>query len=416
MATYDTLASLDSFLKQYYKNYDSVEAAYSKKYPFLSMVTKKRNVTGNPMKIPMLTGDGAGISGNYTSAAASASGLEGPAFFVQPGDFIGVVPLDFKSQLAMTDPGSFIDYTGKSIDAKINAMGRAHARFLFGNGGGSIGRRASAATNVITLSTPSDTINFWKGQVIRASAGDGTSGAHTQRVGSTTVASVNRESGTVTLTSAAAITSFADNDYLFIDGLFAGDQSQVSVMKGLPCWLTETAATDTLWTVNRTSYPELSGYRNPNAATAGGVVDRFRALATIGSRTYSGVGSLGVMFTDQWEVAAKTLQNQGYRPITVDATETKAGYKKLGIMGQYGEIDLIGDPFCPALTGYILDLEAIQIAHLGDDLINWFKSKEGNMYVPSNTNMGWEVRLASYPNLAMDAPWKHGVTPLPALP
>jgi hypothetical protein len=416
MATYDTLASLDSFMKQYYGNYDSVEAAYSKSYPLLSMIPKKENVEGNPMKIPMLTSDGAGVSGNYTSAASSAQGLSGPAFYVQPGDFVAVVPLDYKSMLAIKNKGGFIDYVGKSTDAKLGALGRAHAKFLFGNGGGAIGQRLSIASNTITLASAEDTINFWPNMVIRASTGDGTNIAHTQRVGSAVVQSVNRESGTVTFVNAAAITGFANNDYLFIDGLFAGDQSQVSVMKGIPAWLTTTAATDTLWTVPRTNYPELSGYRNPTAATDGGVVDRFRKLATFGFRTYSGkVGEVGVMFSDQWEIAAKTLQNQGYRPIEVSKTETVAGYKKLAIVGQFGEVSLIGDPFCPGLTGYILDLESIQIAHLGEKLVNFVKSPEGNMYVASPTNLGHEVRIASYPNVAMDAPWKHGSTPLPVM-
>jgi hypothetical protein len=416
MATYDTLTAVDNYMKEYYGNFDAVEAVYSKKYKLLSMIPKKSTV-GNPMKIPMLITDGAGVSGNLVSASASAAGVTPQAFFVQPGDFVSVVPLDFKVMEAAESEGSFIDYVDMNIQAKLNSLGRTHARFLFGNGGGSIGRRASISVNTITLSSPEDTINFWPGMVLRASTGDGTSGAHTQKTGSTAVQSVNRESGTVTVVSAAAISGFADNDYLFIDGLFAGDQSQISVMKGLAAWFTPTAATDTLWTVARTNYPELSGYRNPNAATAGGVVDRMRALATIGDRVYGATPSIGVLYSEQWEVASKTLQNQGFRPIEVSETETMAGYKKLSIIGQYGDVSLIGEPFCPQGLGYMLDMETLQMAHLGEKLVNFAKSPDGqNMYVPSTSVVGYDIRIVSYPNLACNAPWKNGVTPLPALP
>ena len=417
MATYDTLAAIDNYVKEYYDNFDAVSAVYSRKHKVLSMIPKVSNVTGNPMKIPILTGDGAGVSGNYVSAAASAAGISAQAFFVQTGDFVSVVPLDYKSSIvAKPDKGAFIDYIQTNIDAKLNALGRLHSKLLFGNGGGAIGQRSSAAVNVITLSVASDTINFWPGQVIRASTGDGSSGAHTQKTGSTTVVSVNREGGTVTLASAAAISGFADNDFLFIDGLFAGDQSQISVMKGIPAWFTTTAATDTLWTVARTNFPELSGFRNPSAATAGGVVDRMRALATLGDVTYAAKPKLGVVHSLQWEVAAKTLQNQGYRPIEVGETETMAGYKKLAIVGQYGEVELIGEPFCPLLTGYLLDLDTVQIAYNGEKLINFAESPEGNKYWPAPTTVGHELRIVSYPNFASNAPQMNGSTPLPVLP
>lgn len=416
MAVYDTLTAVNNYMKEYYENFDAVEAVYSKKHKLLSMIEKK-SVVGNPMKIPMLITDGAGVSGNLVSASASAAGVTPQAFFVQPGDFVSVVPLDYKVMEAAESPGSFVEYVDMNIQAKLGGLGRLHSRFLFGNGGGSIGQRASISTNTITLQNPEDTINFWPGMVLRASAGDGASGAHTQRVGSTAVQSVNRESGTVTVVSAAAITGFANADYLFVDGLFAGDQSQISVMKGLAAWFTTTAATDTLWTVARTNYPELSGYRNPNAATAGGVVDRMRALATIGDRTYGATPSIGVLYSEQWEVASKTLQNQGYRPIEVGETETMAGYKKLAIIGQYGEVSLIAEPFCPQNVGYMLDMSTLQLPHLGDKLVHFAKSPDGqNMYVPSTTTVGYDIRIVSYPNLACNAPWKNGVTPLPALP
>jgi hypothetical protein len=415
MAIYDTLAAVDGYMKEVYTNFDVVEASYSKDHVLWSMIPKK-HVAGNPMKIPMLTSNGAGVSGTLSAASASASGIVPQAWQVQTADLIAVVPLDNKVMETAESPGAFIDYVDQNIQGKLEGMGCQQSAQLFSNGGGAIGRRASISTNTITLANASDTINFWPGIILRASANDGTSAGHTQRVGSTSVVSVNREAGTVTVASAAAITGFVDNDYLFIDGLFAGDQSQTRIIKGLSSWFTPTAATDTLWTINRTNSPELSGYRNPSAATAGGVVDRMRALATIGHRTWQAKPTVGVLYSEQWEVASKTLQNQGLRPIDVNETSTMSGYKKLAILGQYGEVSLIADPFCPQLTGYMLDMKTLQIAHAGEKVVNFAKGPGDQMYVPSTTDLAWDIRIFSYCNLACNAPWKNGSTPLPTLP
>jgi hypothetical protein len=77
---------------------------------------------------------------------------------------------------------------------------------------GTRGQRSSASVNIITLVVADDVRNFKVGMTVGASPNaDGSS----PRTGTTTVAAIDEDGGTVTLTSAAAIASFANSDYLF---------------------------------------------------------------------------------------------------------------------------------------------------------------------------------------------------------
>src|SRR5690606_37988352 len=71
------------------------------------------------------------------------------------------------------------------------------------------------STNTITLTEADDVRNFKIGMTLIASANaDGS----TPRTGSAVVTAVDEDTGTVTVDSAAGITSFANSDYLFRKG------------------------------------------------------------------------------------------------------------------------------------------------------------------------------------------------------
>jgi hypothetical protein len=116
---------------------------------------------------------------------------------------------------ACASDGAFYDMATKETDRILMEMGDSFAFDLFRLGNGLRGRRSSASTNVITLTNANDVRNFKKGMTVIASANsDGSS----PRTGSTTVAAIDPAGGTVTLTLAAGISSFQDNDYLFRKG------------------------------------------------------------------------------------------------------------------------------------------------------------------------------------------------------
>src|SRR5262249_5068260 len=148
---------------------------------------------------------------------------------------------------ACKSPGAIADATTRSMDQTVLMMKDRLAAFLYSDGGGSIGRRASISTNVITLTNADDAKNFQKGQYIRASTartGGSVKGGTPCQVVRVTY---GLTTSTVEVDNAANISGFADNDYLFNDGDYD------AVPRGLEGWLpaSDPSSSDSFLGVNR---------------------------------------------------------------------------------------------------------------------------------------------------------------------
>jgi hypothetical protein len=109
------------------------------------------------------------------------------------------------------------------IDRKFKAASNRMETKLFRGRGGFLGRMRSDTVltgPVAILDDPADAFGFYKGQTIQAAGTDGTSGA-VRAGGPLTVASVQREAGTVTFTANInTLTSVTATDFLFKNGDF----------------------------------------------------------------------------------------------------------------------------------------------------------------------------------------------------
>ena len=181
-------------------------------HPAFKMAAKKPGFTGSAFFYPIRYGNPQGISGTFSSAQSGAASSKGLQLQASRKAKYGVITLNGEAMAAAEGKGAFLDLVQQETDGVLEEMGDSLAFDFYRDGSGQRGRRSSASTNVITLTTADDARNFKVGMTVIASANaDGSS----PRTGSTTVAAVDEDAGTVTLTSAAAITSFANNDYLF---------------------------------------------------------------------------------------------------------------------------------------------------------------------------------------------------------
>lgn len=182
-------------------------------HTLFAMLSKKKGIAGDDFRYPVRYGNPQGISGTFTDAQTNAAKSKGVQFATEPVLKYGVVQIDGPSlQRAGGNKSSFYDLVTMETDGALEEMGDNAAFDLYRSGNGMRGRRSSASTNVITLTNADDVRNFKVGMTVIA---DDTVTGASPRTGSTTVASVDEDSGTITLTSAAAITSFSNNDYLF---------------------------------------------------------------------------------------------------------------------------------------------------------------------------------------------------------
>lgn len=414
MAVGSTTAQLTWAIKQNFTP-KVRRAATQRKTPLLSKIPTKQ-VQGDPVKCPLIGSAGAGVGTTYLAAAEAAKGMSGAQFLVSAADFVGVVPLSFRSQtVSAGDKGGYFDLKKKESELAFSRIGQDIAILLGGNGGGALAKGASVSVNTVTLTDPGSAANFVEGMIIQSSTADGTSGA--LKTGQMVVTSVDPDANTVTFDSVGGISSFAGTDYLFRKSMFGLTNP---VFKGLGAMFPLATPSDTLHTLVRTGQPKYSGFRLPSAT--GNQIERIKSLITQGFQTYTATPSLCALHTKQWEQAAKILSAQGYREITVSDSTASIGYSKLLIKGASGvDVELVGDPYLPTTQAWLLDLDSVYIGHYGSALVNIQGQDEdadaaASVAFPSYQELGSELRMWSFCNFFSESPWMSGTVGLPALP
>lgn len=194
----------------------AVAEVVMREHPTFSLIAKEGGLTGTDFRYPIRYSNPQSISGSFALAQSGAASSKGVQLSCDVRPKYGVITLDgLAIAKARGSQGSFYDLVTMETDGVLTEMGDSFAFDLFRGGNGIRGRRLSAATNVITMTVADDVRNFKVEMTVGASANaDGSS----PRTGTTTVAAIDEDTGTVTLTSAAAITAFANNDYLFRAG------------------------------------------------------------------------------------------------------------------------------------------------------------------------------------------------------
>jgi hypothetical protein len=179
-------------------------------------LAKKKGMGGEDFRYPVRYGNPQGISGDFATAQRNAAKSKGVQFAAEPVLKYGVIQIDGPSlQRASGSKSAFYDLVTMETDGGLEEMGDRAAFDLYRSGNGMRGRRLSASGNVITLTRADDARNFKQGMTVMA---DDTITGASPRTGVTTVAAVDEDNAKITLTSAAAIAAFADNDYLFAEG------------------------------------------------------------------------------------------------------------------------------------------------------------------------------------------------------
>ena len=408
MATPNTITSLSYGLKEYYDGKRVVSTTVDKQTT-LDMLPKDPNVAGNPHKVSVITSSGGGISPDFAAAQGSSSGIQGQAFMIEPAEMYAVVTYDHLL-LKTAKGGALFDYAVRESNEKLAQLGNRLSIYLFGDGGFAIGQIDANYTsgNTFTLTNPEHAIRFYPGQQLVASNDDGTGGAHAllDSGDHVTVTYVNIDAGTVTVDDATLINGIAASDYLFERGGFAGNVSQRKVLKGFGRWITSTAATDTLWTVNRTNYPELSGFRAPSGALAGTKVNRIKKAARYGNTHYGARPELLVVSPVDWEDISIGMESQGLRLIEVKNSTGITGYDAIRIRTNYGNVDVISDRHKTSGDGLFISKEAVSVDSLGP--LTHLMEVDGLTIRAKPNSAEWETRYASYANLSIRAPFKCG--------
>lgn len=344
---------------------DVLEQTIVRDHTLLDNTPKKKGGSGADYTyhIPYSNPQAVGGTFSSTQAAAAARGASsGVQATTTPKLKYGVLQLDGPSMLRAGDrKGAFYDLVTGQTDGIIAEMGNRLAFDQYRTGNGMRGRRASISGNVVQLATIADARNFSVGMTVIA---DDTITGASPRVGSTTVEGVDRANGKITLASAAAITSFQDNDYLFA----IGDPG--TCVDGLELFFPLTA---------------------PTAGDSFRGHDRSKDVEHLaGSR----VNDTGSYWEEVIGLCAVNVQDVGQtpdcaylNPFNVFAVAKRTGAqimysagKKAEMYFQYivintpaGAIKVYADPDCPQTLSYVGSMEGWHQLYLGDEWVHTIK-------------------------------------------
>lgn len=391
--------ALDAYLKKVYVTGVPQNLAMRKKVA-LSWMDRKDDLYGKSLTIPLMHANIAGRSATITNlvdAGSQTGATQQVAFEITAASDYAGFGIDAKTMMSMKkDVGAFAEARKMQVDSGLDEIAKSLEIGLWGSGSGSLGRRLSASTNVITLYNARDVRNFYKGQWINASATE-TGGAVRAGAG-TTVASVDQDAGTVTLASAAGITSFTDGDYLYT----AGDYDLK--VKGFSAWipLTTPSAT-TFFGVDRTQNVQaLSGHRL--AASSNTIEEQIMQLC---ERIVDFGGSPDTCFLSHtnFNTVSKSL---GSKIEYSDGGGTATmGFEGIRIATSAGILKVSPAPYCPDDRGYVLQKDTWKLHTLGE--VPHIVQDDGLMVRAARTTDGVEGRIRYYCQPACNAPGWNGV-------
>ncbi len=362
MATTETVGLYDALLKELYPQ-KRVENLAARNRVFLSKVKKSDGFYGDQAIVPIVYAYGGGRSATASTSFAGNSGTSKVKLVVTRVKDYNSIQLDGELiHASSNNMGAFISATKLEVDMMLDAMGKSLSHALYGNGGGAIGRRASIAGEVITLETADDAKNFHKNMVLKAGTTDGSTAA-TVRAGSATVASVDEDAGTVTLATggAAAITGFANNDYLFAEGDISTTTGLGLKLKGLAAWLPLTAPSggDSFFGIDRSVDPvRLAGTR-VNDTSASLEENILRTAEKVHSRG----GKPDACFINHTNFTKLVLGREA-KVVTESGGESTLGFKGFPVDYSGGTLMVYPDPECQNNRGYLLTMSSWEVMHL----------------------------------------------------
>jgi len=396
---------------------DSVEAALVqaradrlpdlvfRKHPLTSLF-KHVKWGGELKKIPVKFAYGAGGSGNFGNAQANQSDDSNVAFLVTLGLDYMIKQVKLTDIEAAQDDGAVIDLLMDRMEGCIKEAGDRLENQLIKSGYNEKGTVGSAAASTVTLSSPSQAINFKPGyKIVAATALNSASLINSGAVG--TVLSVDANAGTVTFTQtiAAIWGSLSAGNYLFSQGDKTG--AAATMITGLAGWLplTRPTAGDNWYNVDRSVDVE---------SLAGVYVDGRNmilkvAIETAAARLFPRGGASPDTVACSpivWNKLAQGLQSFGGANI-VDyqgsaGRKAVASFKSIKLTTVCGDLDVLP---CPGMDDdklYVLDSSHWFLSSPSGDIIK-NANPNGKTLTVSNAD-SIEIRERTFGQCYTDAP------------
>ncbi len=413
-----TIEQFQAFLKEFYTK-QQIANLTQKDRPLYARVKKDPNQSGDLYVHPIIIGNpqGLGATRSYAqtgSTQTTGGNVRSTKWTCTFGDYAGSVDIGDKViRASRNDVGAFMRNQKMEIDGLYEAFGDTMGYYVYSDAGRALGS-GTISTGVITLANANDAVNFELGQILVASANDGTSSGHTL-LGSPNlgyVVAVDRNDGTVTVSAtsggaAGTPTNWTGTMYFFRSGDFGGSGA-TRIILGLGAWIPSSDPTSaTFEGVDRSvDVARLGGIRLPAADISGlDVEQRVKLLATrMAGRAGSKAPKEFYMHPEVWQQLSDTLENRGVRDLGVK--DAQFGYMSLKLATAGGIVDVFADKFCPSGTIWGLNLDWIYLGSLED--VPTVVRGDGLSMLRKSSSDDYEHRIVAYPSFCVSAPGYQG--------
>jgi hypothetical protein len=401
MTANDTLSSVSYVFKTVFDTGLADESM--RLHPTIDMIPKVADFNGDSIIYSVKVGNAQNIASSATgvsgiaAAQAVASSSKGVKFTMYRVRKSGTLSFDIEAIKAAKgrNDGSFENLLVDDVDGFVNEFSDRLGFDLFRDGYGARGQRSSINSNTITLTVPDDARNFKVGMLLGASPNaDGSS----PLVGSTAITHVDHDNGTITVTSAAAIGSFANNDYLFAAPEIGNN------LEGFEACTPLVTPTSTLFrNVNRSVMPSLlAGSRVADTST---MVEENAGRVAVKIRQNGGsADTLSLNPQRYWEmcrrIGAKIMYEGG-------GGEAAYGFEGVRITSPAGILKVVSDPDCPVSRGRVFNNASHKIKTLGEFV--HIGNEDGNYELRLATEDSLESRVRSLSNYYQSKPRDFGV-------
>lgn len=415
----------DNFLKNNYVT-GVITKLVNEEHVFLDKLSKSTGAGYQLIDILIdknAQGAGATLAAAQAGSQQAANSNVGGAQWIVPwGDYSACVEIPDKTMAqSASDLGAFFEAKKEEIDSLYRTFGDIMSAYVLRDSGHSLAT-GTISSGVITLTNKSDAVNFERGQLLVASANDGTSSGHTL-LGSGSIGyviAVNANAGTVTVSATSDGTagtpgSWTGTMYLFRSGDFGGSGA-TQILDGFGSYVPATDPSDTFRNVARAvDVVARSGVRLTAAECAGLDIETRikRLLARMASNAKSRAPKDIFLHPMVWQSLANALEARGARPLDGKAGTMNFSKLQLASPGRGGMVDIWADKFMPIDACYAVDFEYIKLRHL--DGFPKIVNGDGLTMLRKATSNNYEFRLTTYPAFYVKGPGFCGRCPMPAV-
>lgn len=408
-------ANFTAFLKENY-TYDTFAdvSLGMKSAKLYHMLKKNEKIGGDSYKVPLIYGSNTRRSATFATAQAAADSTSYAAFKMTLAQDYCLSTWSGKAMKSSEgDANAFAALVKVEMDRSIRALTHSMATKLFRSGHGSIctiSSTATVASAALILNNASDAANWEVGDVVVASATDGSA----LRTGSATISAINRSTGTLTTAGgnwSTQITSLATGDMLYKSGDASNTGATICV-EGLRSFgpAATTALTAAYYNVTRsTDQSRLAFWFHDNTAAGNGdPIDECLVKAV--SAVKANGGDPDAIFLNP--VKYRSLLNRMSTKITrVDQKKGEISFGKIVLLTDDGEIAVYSDVHQDERYADILQLDTLELVSPGP-AIGFLDFDGAGDFLRVYNGDSYEARLGGYPQLACNAPGFNGVVTL----